>query len=91
MIDTGCETCRHYAGDCGHHHTDFNGHVVYAIPSESACDRFGDCNFYEESRTPEQIAIKELMESNISAASKDILQRAIVQAIIQRRAHPNDE
>lgn len=77
-----CKNCAKYKGDCGHHFKDFNNHIHYDIPSEAAGDKYGGCEFYEENRSGVEIAVKELMDSNISTESK-LLLGSCVQEILK--------
>ena len=43
-----CKSCKRYQGDCGYHFMDSDGHIVWDIPREGACDKYGDCSFFEE-------------------------------------------
>ena len=49
-----CKNCMKFKGDCGHHFRDEQGHIVYDCPSESCCDRYGKCDYYEEKRNKYQ-------------------------------------
>lgn len=68
-----CRNCRSYEGDCKHHFIDNRGHIHYDIPSNSCCDRFGNCSYYSEKRSELEIALQELEYSSLSQKSKDIL------------------
>ena len=52
-----CKNCRKYEGDCGHHARE-NPNVW----KWSACDRYGNCSYYEEGRTACKKAIDSLEE-----------------------------
>lgn len=45
-----CNNCKLNKSDCGHHFTDWNNEVHLDIPSESCCDRFGNCMFYKKDK-----------------------------------------
>lgn len=55
-----CKTCKKYNGDCGYHFKDDLGHIDYDIPSECACDVYGNCMSYEEIRNEYQIVLEQL-------------------------------
>lgn len=62
-----CKTCKYLSGDCGHHHVDFEGKVHLDIPSESACNQYYQCMFWErsiESRQDEIRRLKNLIEKH---------------------------
>ena len=46
MKHTECKDCKLSNGDCGHHF-EMDGIIHFDIPSEGACDRFGDCGFFK--------------------------------------------
>lgn len=48
-MDLECKNCAHFKGDCGHHFVDWDNHIHFDIPSEAACDKYGQCNGYEPS------------------------------------------
>lgn len=52
MKHTECEDCELSNGDCGHHF-EMNGKKDYDIPSLSACDRYGDCEFFQQEERPQ--------------------------------------
>lgn len=70
-----CKNCALYNGDCGHHFVDQYSHKHYDTPSDTACDKYGDCSFYKESRTALEIALEELEQSkDISPSSKRVIE-----------------
>lgn len=52
MKHTECKDCELRNGDCGHHFK-MNGKIDYDIPSLSACDRYGDCEFFQQKERPQ--------------------------------------
>ena len=58
-----CKACKKYKADCGHHFKDDLGDIYYAIPSEYACDPYGNCVSFEETRTKYQIALTNILEN----------------------------
>lgn len=52
MKHTECEDCKLRSGDCGHHFK-MNGKTNYDIPSLSSCDRYGDCEFFQQKEKPQ--------------------------------------
>ena len=58
-----CKVCKKYNGDCGYHFKDDLGHIDYDIPSEYACDQYGNCVSFEETRTKYQIALTNILEN----------------------------
>lgn len=62
-MNNQCKSCKKYKGDCGNHFKDWLGHIDYNIPSESACNRCGDCMSFEEARTKYQIALTNILEN----------------------------
>ena len=72
-----CKDCSLYKGDCGHHFKDEFGHINYEICAESACDRFGDCNFYVDNVTMKKRCIIALEECDI----KDPCKSAIIKVV----------
>lgn len=54
MKHTECEECKLREGDCGHHFKmDWNGETNYDIPSLTACDRYGNCEFFKPKEKPQ--------------------------------------
>ena len=53
-----------YKGDCGHHFKDDLGHINYDIPSECACDVYGNCVSFEETRTKYQITLTNILDNS---------------------------
>lgn len=51
MKHTECEDCKLRNGDCGHHFK-MNGKTNYDIPSLSSCDRYGNCEFFQQKEKP---------------------------------------
>lgn len=41
-----CKDCKLREGDCGHHFK-MDGITDYDIPSQSACDQYDDCMFFQ--------------------------------------------
>lgn len=75
-----CKTCKKYKGDCGCHFRDELGHTDYDIPSEGACDIYGNCMSFEETRTECQIALDQLEEYEDEIATyidTNILRKAL--------------
>ena len=58
-----CKVCKKYNGDCGYHFKDDLGHIDYNIPSECACNVYGNCMSFEETRTKYQIALTNILEN----------------------------
>lgn len=58
-----CKVCKKYKGDCGHHFKDDLGHINYDIPSEYACDPYGNCVSFEETITKYQIALADILHN----------------------------
>ena len=52
MKHTECEDCKLRNGDCGYHFK-MNGKTNYDIPSLSACDRYGNCEFFQQKEKPQ--------------------------------------
>ena len=58
-----CKVCKKYKGDCGHHFKDDLEHINYDITSEYACDSYGNCVSFEETRTKYQIALADILHN----------------------------
>ena len=52
MSNAECEDCKLRNGDCGYHFK-MNGKINYDIPSLSACDRYGNCEFFQQEEKPQ--------------------------------------
>lgn len=53
MNHTECKDCKLRNGDCGHHFKmNGKGKTNYDIPSLTACDRYGDCMFFQREEKP---------------------------------------
>ena len=76
-----CKNCTNYKEDCGHHFKDENGHINYEIPSEIACDRYGNCDWYEETRSKYQIALDLLNDGEVNEISPQTIREALIYAI----------
>ena len=63
FMNEQCKVCKKYKGDCGHHFKDDLGHINYDIPSEYACDPYGNCVSFEETRTKYQIALTNILDN----------------------------
>lgn len=68
-----CKNCKNYEGDCGYHFKDSNKHTNFDIPSEGACDRFGNCMFYTENRSEIQIALEYIEQADIRPSTRALL------------------
>ena len=64
MKHTECEDCKLRNGDCGHHFK-MNGKTDYDIPSLSACDRYGDCEFFQQKEKPQGDLISRSVAINL--------------------------
>lgn len=51
MKHTECEDCKSREGDCGHHFK-MDGKTNYDIASLSACDQYGNCEFFKPKAKP---------------------------------------
>ena len=51
MKHTECEDCKLRNGDCGYHFK-MDGKTNYDIPSLTACDRYGNCEFFRQKEQP---------------------------------------
>lgn len=49
--------------DCGHHFKGVDGSIMYSVHRESACDRWGDCMFFEETRNRFEIQLDIMINS----------------------------
>lgn len=79
-----CKLCKKYNGDCGYHFTDDLGHIDYNIPSECACDVYGNCMSFEETRTKYQIALTNILENESKIhmyVNTEVLVEALTRAI----------
>ena len=79
-----CKTCKKYNGDCGYHFKDYLGHIDYNIPSEGACDAYGNCMSFEETRTKYQIALTNILENESKIhmyVNTEVLVEALTRAI----------
>lgn len=47
-----CEDCKLRNGDCGYHFK-MDGKTNYDIPSLTACDRYGNCEFFQQKDRPQ--------------------------------------
>lgn len=47
MKHTECKNCKLREGDCGYHFK-MNEKTNYNIPRLSACDRYGNCDFFQQ-------------------------------------------
>lgn len=47
MKHTECKDCKLRNGDCGHHFK-MDGKINYDIPRLSSCDRYGNCEFFQQ-------------------------------------------
>lgn len=66
-VSDECRTCKYRFVDCGNHHVDFEGKIHLDIPSEAACDRWGQCMFWKrsiESRQDEIQRLKNLIDKH---------------------------
>lgn len=79
-LEQKCKNCKKYEGDCGYHFTDHEKHIHYDCPRESCCDRFGNCNFYEEKRDKYQVQLDLLDEGKIGQMNTNILREALRRA-----------
>lgn len=77
-----CKVCKKYKGDCGHHFKDDLWHIDYDIPSEYACDVYGNCMSFEESRNKYQIALTNILE-NESKIQAYVNARVLIEALIR--------
>lgn len=70
-MSTECKDCKFREGDCGNHFIS-NGSTNYDIASLSACDKYGNCMFFE--RTDESkgdlISREALKENCVSCSSE---------------------
>lgn len=67
MKHTECEDCKLREGDCGHHFK-MDGKTHYDIASLTACDRYGNCEFFKPKEKPQgdfisRQALKEAFEN----------------------------
>lgn len=46
MKHTECKECKLREGDCGHHFK-MDGITDYDIPSQSSCDQYDNCMFFQ--------------------------------------------
>jgi len=78
MSDSECKWCKFSSGDCGHHYKSIEGETDLTIPSESACDKYGQCMFWKrsiESRREEIRRLHNLIEKHINQIN--VLEREI--------------
>lgn len=75
-----CKTCKKYKGDCGNHFKDEFNHIDFDIPSECACDQYGNCVSFEETRTKYQIALTNILE-NESKIKMYVNTQALIEAL----------
>ena len=84
MKHTECEDCKLRNGDCGYHFK-MNGKTYYDIPSLSACDRYGDCEFFQQKEIPKgdlisREALKEAIEQEYNKTLDGIVKFGIEKA-----------
>jgi hypothetical protein len=75
QMNRECSNCKYYKGDCGKHHTDYNGHIDYNIPSEYMYDH-GWLTCFEPSE--EYICeIHEEQAKELASYPIDVIKRAL--------------
>lgn len=75
-----CKVCKKYKYDCGHHFKDDLGHIDYDIPSECVCDKYGNCGFFEETRTKYQITLANVLH-NASKIQAYVNTQVLIEAL----------
>lgn len=66
MKDTECKDCKLRNGDCGYHYKGF-GKTNYDIPSLTACDRYGNCEFFQPKEKPQgDLISREALKEKLS-------------------------
>lgn len=76
MKHTECKDCELSDGDCGYHFK-MDGKTNYDIASLSACDRYGNCDFFKPKAKPQgdlisREALKEQFNGVPDSEDKDI-------------------
>ena len=76
MKHTECKDCELSSGDCGYHFK-MDGTTNYDIASLSACDKYGNCEFFKAKAKPEskhisREDIQQAINSGYNQAIKDI-------------------
>lgn len=80
-----CKNCMKFKGDCGHHFRDEQGHIVYDCPSESCCDRYGKCDYYEEKRNKYQVQLDLIESGDVEELDLKVVKEALEYTMVKRR------
>lgn len=80
-----CNNCTKFKGDCGYHFRDSQGHIIYDCPSESCCDRYGNCNYYEEKRNKYQVQLDLIESGNVEELDLGAVKEALEYTMMKRR------
>lgn len=75
---TVCKNCKLYKGDCGHHFVDNSGHIHWDVPKESACDRCGQCDYYEPKPDTVYSLLARLKKCNMTDKDKELIESIIL-------------
>lgn len=71
-LERSCENCtRRFEDDCGHRYEDSSGNKLL-IPSLTACDKSGSCEFFNPDPDCQQLQIT-LTESKVKNIQKDLI------------------
>ncbi len=81
MKHTECKECKLREGDCGHHFK-MDGITDYDIPSQSACDQYDNCMFFQADLNDEyKIACNVLLDLERIVRLSDGWEDSAVEAV----------
>ena len=80
-----CNNCMKFKGDCGYHFRDNQGHIIYDCPRESCCDRYENCNHYEEKRNKYQVQLDLIESGDVEELDLEVVKEALEYTMMKRR------